>query len=201
MTQFLSISTECSVRFHHCCFPLPISGSPAALRIAGLCKCPSIALCHRDLFLNATPSLQPDCCPFHFVLIAPKANPDVCSLIKTRWIQIAPCELEQRLERSQFFQEIIITFFVCMCVDEHCQYMQVEFLSFFCCWQPAGGIQRTVWPTILSVPIPIIHRDLRSLHLPLWRFFTHLFQFPHKSSVNPKRVWVELGVWLSESIS
>lgn len=38
------------------------------------CKCPSIALCHQDLFLNDSPSLQPDCCPFHFVLIAPKAN-------------------------------------------------------------------------------------------------------------------------------
>lgn len=176
MTHILHISTECSVQFHHCCFPLLIFASPAALRIAGLCKCPSIALCRRDLFLNATPSLQPDCCPFHFVLIAPKANPDVCSLIKTRWIQIAPSELEQRLERSQSFQEIIIiTFFVCMCMDEHCQYMQAECLSFFRCWQPAGRFHSTVRPTTNSVPIPIIHRDHRSFHLLSVWFFLTLF--------------------------
>lgn len=123
----LHTSTACSVRCFRCCFPRPLISSTAVLRMAGSCKCPSIALCHQDLFLSGTPSLPSDCCPFHFVLIAPKANLiRVCSLIKTRWIQIAPCELE----RSQSFQEIIIiTFFVCMCADEHCQYMYAECLS------------------------------------------------------------------------
>lgn len=123
--------------------------------------------------------------PFIFVLIAPKANLIwVCSLIKTRWIQIAPCELGEDLKGHNLFRKLSSLPFLCACAWMNtANTCRLNVSHFFLRWKPTGRIFSPVWPTGISVPIPIIYLDLRSLYLSSVRI------------QNKKRLWLSYLVF------